>query len=53
MQDKDGKCLTEGEDKNKRLTEYCSELYTFHNKGDPSVCDYDSVIFPYYCNQSS
>ena len=37
IQDKDGKCLTEGEDKTKRWTEYCSELYTFQNKGDPSV----------------
>ena len=37
IQDKDEKCLTEGEDKTKRWTEYCSELYTFQNKGDPSV----------------
>ena len=37
IQDKYGKCLTEGEDKTKRWTEYCSELYTFQNKGDPSV----------------
>ena len=37
IQDKDGKCLTEGEDKTKRWSEYCSELYTFQNKGDPSV----------------
>ena len=37
IQDKDGKCLTEGEYKTKRWTEYCSELYTFQNKGDPSV----------------
>ena len=37
IQDKDGKCLTEGEDKTKRWAEYCPELYTFQNKGDPSV----------------
>ena len=37
IQDKDGKCLTEVEDKTKRWTEYCSELYTFQNKGDTSV----------------
>ena len=37
IQDKDGKCLTEIEDKTKRWTEYCSELYTFQNKGDTSV----------------
>ena len=29
IQDKDGKCLTEGEDKTKRWTEYCSELTLF------------------------
>ena len=34
IQHKGGKCLTEGEDKTKRWTEYCSELYTFQNKGD-------------------
>ena len=37
IQDKDGKYLTEVEDKTKRWTEYCSELYTFQNKGDTSV----------------
>ena len=37
IQDKDRKCLTEGEDKTKIWTEYYSELYTFQNKGDPSV----------------
>ena len=37
IQDKDGKCLTEVEDKTKRWTEYCSEVYTFQNKGDTSV----------------
>ena len=37
IQDKYGKCLTEGEDKAKRWTEYCSVLYTFQNKGDPNV----------------
>ena len=37
IQHKGGKCLTEGEDKTKRWTEYCSELYTFQNKGDLSV----------------
>ena len=37
IQDKEGKCLTEVEDKTIRWTEYCSELYTFQNKGDTSV----------------
>ena len=37
IQNKDGKCLTEGEYKTNRWTENCSELYTFQNKGDPSV----------------
>ena len=37
IQDKDGKCLAEGEDKKKRNTQYCSVLYTFRNKCDPSV----------------
>ena len=37
IQDKDGKCLTEVEDKTKGWTEYCPELYSFQNKGDPSV----------------
>ena len=37
IQDKDGKCLTEEEEKMKRWTEYGSELYTFQTKADPSV----------------
>ena len=32
IQDKDRKCLTEGEDKTKGWTEYCSELYTCQNR---------------------
>ena len=39
IQDKDAKCLTEGEDKTKKLTEYCSEMYTFQDKWDPK-CTY-------------
>ena len=37
IQDKEGKCLTEEKDVINRWTEYCSELYNFQTKGDPSV----------------
>eukprot|EP00745_Piridium_sociabile_P029601 TRINITY_DN4881_c1_g1_i1.p1 TRINITY_DN4881_c1_g1~~TRINITY_DN4881_c1_g1_i1.p1 ORF type:complete len:855 (-),score=217.58 TRINITY_DN4881_c1_g1_i1:120-2594(-) len=37
IQDKSGKCLTEECDILKRWTEYCSELYTHEDKGDPAL----------------
>ena len=39
IQDKVEKCLTEEQDILKRWTEYCSELYTHTNTGDPKVLD--------------
>ena len=38
-QDKTGKCLTEEQDILKRLTEYCSELYTHTTTGDLKALD--------------
>ena len=36
VQDRSGKCLTEERQILNRLTEYCSELYNYKAKGDPS-----------------
>ena len=36
-QSKEGKCLTEEQEVQNRWTEYCSELYTLKNTGDPGV----------------
>ena len=37
IQNKDGKCLTEEKEIEKRWTEYCSELYSHSTAGDPTV----------------
>ena len=37
VQDRSGKCLTEGRQILNRWTEYCSELYNHKANGDPSV----------------
>ena len=37
VQDRSGKCLTEEREILNRWTEYCSELYNYKAKGDPSV----------------
>ena len=37
VQDRSGKCLTEERQILNRWTEYCSELYNYKAKGDPSV----------------
>ena len=39
IQDKLGKWLTEEQEILKRLTEYCSELYTHTTTGDPKALD--------------
>ena len=35
VQDRSGKCLTEGRQILNRWTEYCSELYNYRANGDP------------------
>ena len=37
VQDRSGKCLTEGREILRRWTEYCSELYNYMANGDSSV----------------
>ena len=37
VQDRSGKCLTEGREILNRWTEYCSELYDYKANGNPSV----------------
>ena len=39
IQDKSGKCLTEGNEILNRWTEYCSDLYNYETDGDPMVLD--------------
>ena len=39
IQDKSGKCLTEGKEILSRWTEYCSELYNYESCGDSAVLD--------------
>ena len=39
IQDKSGKCLTEGNEILSRRTEYCSELYNYESCGDNAVLD--------------
>ena len=43
IQDKDGKRLTEDRGILNRWTEYCSELYSHKDKGDPEVLKHPPV----------
>ena len=49
VQDRSGKCLTEREILN-RWREYCTELYSYKAKGDPSVLDVNTA-FTTICNE--
>ena len=39
IQNKSGKCLTEGKEVLSRWTEYCSDLYNYESFGDNTVLD--------------